>query len=126
MKVTALVARILFGLIMVVSGVSGFFIFNNPPPGPPGLATDFTHVFFQSRWVLFVDGIQFIAGALLLVNRFVPLALLMLAAMIFNMFVYHITMMPIGIFGPLVLLVLWIIVALQHRTVLAPLLDPNA
>jgi putative oxidoreductase len=126
MNVAVLVCRLLLGLIMLVSGASGFFIVNNPPPAPPGMATDFMNVFFASRWVLFVDGIQFIIGVLLLANRYVALALVMMAAMIFNMFVFHITMMPIGIFGPLVLLALWIVIARQHRAALEPLLDSRA
>jgi putative oxidoreductase len=126
MKYTAIVARILLGLIFLVAGASGFFIINNPPPMPPGLAATFMDVFFQSRWALFVNGIELITGVLLLLNRYVPLALLAIAAIIFNMVVFHITMMLIGLPGPLILLVLWIIVATRHRAVLEPLLAPKA
>jgi putative oxidoreductase len=126
MKIASLVSRILLGLILVLAGASGFFIINNPPPGPPGMATSFTNIFFQSRWVLYVDGMEFITGALLLANRYVALALLAIAAIIFNMYVFHITMMLIGIFGPLILTILWILVAMQHRRVLEPLLAADA
>jgi uncharacterized membrane protein YphA (DoxX/SURF4 family) len=126
MKIATLVSRIVLGLILVLAGASGFFIINNPPPAPPGMATTFMNIFFESRWVLFVDGMEFITGALLLANRYVPLALLASAAIIFNMYVFHITMMPIGVFGPLVLTILWIVVARQHRAVLEPLLAADA
>jgi hypothetical protein len=126
MNIAALVSRILLGLILVLAGASGFFIINNPPPAPPGMATTFMNIFFQSRWVLFVDGMEFVTGALLLANRYVALALLIIAAIIFNMYVFHITMMLIGIPGPLILTILWILVAMQHRAVLVPLLAADA
>jgi putative oxidoreductase len=125
-RTAATVSRILLGLILVLAGASGFFFLNNPPPGPPGMATTFMNIFFASRWVLFVDGMEFVTGALLLVNRYVALALLVIAAIIFNMYVFHITMMLVGIPGPLALTILWIIVANQHRTALSPLLAADA
>ncbi len=79
-------------------------------------------MFFQSHWVLFVDAIQAIAGVMLLLNRFVPLALVMLAAVLSNILVFHITMMPLGIFPGLFATALWFVVALPLRAHFAPLL----
>ena len=125
-KNTAIAARIVLGLVFLIAGVSGLLIINNPPPMPPGLVATFMSVFFQSRWALYVNGIELIAGVMLLANRYVPLALLATAAIIFNMCVFHLTMMLIGLPAPLVLLLLWIVVATQHRFVLEPLLAPKA
>jgi putative oxidoreductase len=124
----ALIARILLGLIFVAAGASGFFLINNPPPMPPGfeLGQSAMTVLYQSRWILFVGVIECISGVLLLANRYVPLALTMMAAIIFNMYVFHITMMLIGIFGPLILTLLWLAVATQHRAAFAPLFDAKA
>lgn len=121
MRITATVARILLGLLFVVAGGSGFFLIAHPPPEPPGLAGVFQDVFFKSRWVLFVDGVEVIAGILLLANRFVPVALLLLAGVIPNILVFHITMMPSAIIPGLIATVLWFIVALQYRSLFAPL-----
>ena len=126
MKNTAIAARIVLGLVFLIAGVSGLLIINNPPPMPPGLVATFMSVFFQSRWALYVNGIELIAGVMLLANRYVPLALLATAGIIFNMCVFHLTMMLIGLPAPLVLLVLWIVVATQHRFVLEPLLAAKA
>ena len=116
-------ARIVLGLIFFASGLSGFaFLFMPAPPAPPGLAGAFQDVFFRSHWVQFVDGVQLIAGVLMLANRYVALALILIAANIANMFIFHITMQPIGVIGPLVLLALWIVVANRHRASLMPLL----
>jgi putative oxidoreductase len=121
MKITATVARVLLGLLFSASGLSGFLLINHPPPAPPGLAADFQAVFFQSHWVLFVDGVELIAGVLVLANRFVPLALALLAPVIANIIVFHVTMAPVGLPVALVVTLLWFAVAARFRTSFAPL-----
>jgi putative oxidoreductase len=121
MKITTIVSRILLGLLFSFAGASGFYLITNPPPLPAGLAGTFQDVFFRSGWVLFVDSVELIAGILLLTNRFVPLALVMLAAVISNILVFHITMMPAGLPVALVVTVLWTIVAWPLRSSFAPL-----
>ena len=48
MKITALIARILLGVIFLVFGLNGFLHFI-PAPMPPGLAGQFVTVLFASR-----------------------------------------------------------------------------
>ena len=123
MNIGVTAARIDLGLIFFASGLSGFvFLFMPAPPAPPGLAGVFQDVFFRSHWVQFVDGVQLIAGALLLANRYVALALILIAANIANMVAFHISMQPAGVIAPIVLLALWIVVANRHRASLMPLL----
>ncbi|MGA8475196.1 MAG: hypothetical protein WB681_09020 [Candidatus Cybelea sp.] len=114
-------ARIALGLVFTLAGVSIFFLIANPPPMPPGLAGSFTTVFFQSRWVVFVDLAELATGVLLLANRFVPFALVMLAAILSNILVFHVTMQPQTIFLPLLLTALWFVLAYQHRSNLTQL-----
>ncbi len=109
-----LACRILLGLLFVVAGASGFALINHPPQ-MAGLAGAFQDVFFRSRWVLFVDSVEVFAGVLLLVNRYVPLALTMLGAVIANILVFHITMMPSGLGPGLVATILWFVVAQRFR-----------
>ncbi len=115
MKILVVVARTLLGLVFVAAGLSGFLILNNPPPAPPGLAGLFQEVFFRSGWVLFVDGAEFITGALLVTNRYVPFALVVSAAILANIYAFHITMAPSGLPAPIVLTMLWLIVAWPLR-----------
>lgn len=122
MKTAFVVSRILLGLVFFASGVSGFILSANPPSMPPGLAGTFQDVFFQSHWVLFVDAVEFVAGSLLLANRYVPLALTLLAAVIANILVFHITMMPAGLPVALVVTLLWSVLAVRFRSSFAPLL----
>jgi putative oxidoreductase len=115
-------ARVLLGLVFVMSGLSGFiFLFMAAPPPQAGLAGAFQNVFFRSHCVQFVDGVQLVSGALLLSNRYVTLALTLLGAVVANILVFHITMQPQTIPVPLVVLILWIILAYRYRANLAPL-----
>jgi putative oxidoreductase len=125
MKTAFLVSRILLGLVFSAAGLSGFFLSASPPPIPPGLAGAFQDVFFKSHWVLFVDSVELLAGVLLLSNRYVPLALTALAAVIANILVFHITMMPAGMPVALVVTALWTIVALPFRALFAPIFSPR-
>ncbi|MBC5799905.1 MAG: hypothetical protein GIX03_00065 [Candidatus Eremiobacteraeota bacterium] len=125
MKIAATIARILLGLVFLAAGLSGFFLINHPPPAPPGLAGELQDVFFRSRYMLLVSSVQAVTGLLLLINRYVPLALVALAAVIANILVFHITMQPAGLPVPIVVTVLWFIVAWHLRAQFAPLLEPT-
>ncbi|MGP6157442.1 MAG: DoxX family protein [Vulcanimicrobiaceae bacterium] len=126
MKTAVTAARILLGLLFFVAGLSGFVLISNPPPLPPGLAGEFQTVFFRSRWVLFVGAVQLIAGVLLLTNRFVPLALVLLGAVLSNILVFHLTMAPSGIVPGLVATALWAVVGRSYWPTFAPLFVPKA
>jgi putative oxidoreductase len=124
MKIVSMISRILLGLIFIWIGVSAFF--RTAPPPLPGLAGTFMDVFFRSHWALFVAAVQLILGALLFVNRFVPAALIMLAAFLYNSFAFHITMLQSALFAPIIVFVLWLLVALRYRTIFAPVFAAQA
>lgn len=117
----AVVARILLGLVFTLSGASVLLVVGNPPPPPPGVAGTFQDAFFQSHWVVFVDLVEFVGGVLLLANRYVAFALILLAALLANIIYFHASMMPAGLPIALVLALLWLLVALQYRARFAPL-----
>ena len=111
-------ARVLLGLLFTLSGASAFFI---TPPHMPGLAGTFYDVFAQSHWALFVAAAQFASGMMLLSNRFLPLALTILAAFLYNSFAFHITMAPSSVGAPFIVTALWALVALKYRALFAQL-----
>ena len=115
MKIAALIARILLGLIFVVFGLNGFLNFLNMGPMPTGLAGQFLGALAQSHYLFVVAALQVVGGALLLVNRFVPLALVLLGPVIVNILLYHLLMAPAGILLAIVVTILWVIVFLRHR-----------
>jgi hypothetical protein len=87
-KIAVVIARILLGVIFVFFGLNGFLQFLKAPL-PGGMAGQFLSVFFQSHWVLAVSAVQLVGGLLLLVNRYVPLALALLGPVIVNIILYH-------------------------------------
>jgi uncharacterized membrane protein YphA (DoxX/SURF4 family) len=124
MKVLTIIVRILLGLMFVVFGANAFLRFLPMPPPPPNLAGDFLKVFFASGYVYFIGGFQFVAGLLLLIGRFVPLALVILAGIVVNILIFHALLAPEG-FGPaIVVTVLELFLLWQYRAALAPVLRP--
>ena len=118
MKIVTLIARILLGLTFVVFGLNGFLHFLPAPP-PPGVAGQFVGALAATHYLHFIFAIQLIAGILFLVNRFVPLALTLIAPVIVNILLFHGFMAPAGI-GPGVLVTLfWIVVFVRHRAAFA-------
>jgi uncharacterized membrane protein YphA (DoxX/SURF4 family) len=124
MKILTIIVRILLGLMFVVFGANAFLRFLPMPPPPPNLAGDFIKVFFASGYVYFIGGFQFVAGLLLLIGRFVPLGLTILAGIIINILIFHILMAPEG-FGPaIVVTILELFLLWRYRAAFAPLLRP--
>ena len=115
MKIAALIARILLGLVFVVFGANGFLNFIPMPKMPPSTATTFVTILMTTHYALIVSGIQLIGGALLLVGKFVPLGLTLLGPVIVNIFIYHALMDPHGLPMALIVIVLWAIVFWYHR-----------
>jgi putative oxidoreductase len=118
MKIASLIARILLGLIFLVFGLNGFLHFIPMPP-PTGLAGQFFGVLFGSHFYVVIFGVQTIGGLLLLGNRFVPLALVLLGPVIVNIFFFHALMAPAGLPLAFVVVILWIILALRNKQHLA-------
>ncbi len=124
MKILIIIARVLLGLIFVVFGSNAFLHFLPMPPLPEGVAGLYLKAFFESGYVYVIGGMQLIAGLLLLVGRFVPLGLTILAAMIFNIWAFHSLMAPEGFPPALAVTVLELFLLWQYRNAFAPLLKP--
>jgi uncharacterized membrane protein YphA (DoxX/SURF4 family) len=113
MKIASTIARYLLGLMFVIFGLNGFLQFI--PAGPMNQpATQFMTVVAQTHFMLFFMTVQLVAGLLLLSGFFVPLALVLLAAELYNILAFHLTIMP-GIAPGLVACVLWVLVFVQYR-----------
>ena len=115
MKIAALIARIILGLLFCVFGIIAFLPFVPKGPMPTGLAGQFVTALFQSHYVLVVSALQVAGGALLLVNRYVPLGLTILGPIIFNILCYHLLLFHMGLSIAIVVAILWGIVAVYHR-----------
>src|SRR5437762_9994969 len=115
MKILNLIARLLLGLIFVVLGLNGFLNFLSMGPMPSGLAGQFIGALMLSHYFWVVAALQIAGGALLLVNRFVPLGLVLLGPVIVNILLYHLFLNPSGIALAIVVTILWLIVFYAHR-----------
>lgn len=115
MKIASTIARYLLGLIFTVFGLNGFlnFIPQKAPVNP--LALQFFGAVSMSHFTAFFFAVQLVGGLLLLSGYFVPLALTLLAAELYNILAFHLTMSPSDIAPALVSAVLWILVFLQYR-----------
>ncbi|MGD1066581.1 MAG: hypothetical protein ABR975_07175 [Vulcanimicrobiaceae bacterium] len=121
MKLAATISRYLLGIVFLVFGLNGFLQFIPPQPLPP-LAMQFFTVIVVSHFTVMVFAFQILVGVLFLVNRYVPLAIVIVAALLVNILTFHITMQPAGLPIPIVVLILWVILALDHRPAFAGLL----
>jgi len=115
MKITAMIARLLLGLVFFVFGLNGFLQFIPMGPLPSGPAGQFLTVLFVSHYVLIVSAVQLAGGVLLLVNRYVPLALTLLGPIIVNILLYHLLLNHAGAAVAIVVTILWGILAFHYR-----------
>ena len=115
MRVVTLLARLLLGLVFVVFGLNGFLQFIPMGPPPTGLAGDFIRALALSHYFWVVAALQIAGGALLLVNRYVPLGLVLLGPVLVNILLYHLLLNPAGMVMAVVVTILWFIVFSAHR-----------
>lgn len=121
MKIAVLIARILLGLVFTVFGVNTFLHFIPMPP-PPGDAGLFMGLLFKYGWFAFTGILYIIAGVLLLLNRYVGVALTILGPIIVVILLFHITMYPQGVGLPLFLALLEVFLIYAHWHHFGPVL----
>ena len=109
MKTASTIARYLAGVIFLVFGLNGFLHFIPLPP-PSGVAGQFMGALFVSHYLTLIFALQVIGAVLLLANRYVPLALAILAPVIVNILCFHALMAPSGLPLALFVTVLWALV----------------
>jgi len=125
MKIAVIIARVLMGLIFVFFGLNGFLQFLKAPM-PTGLAGEFLTVLFQSHYVLFICVVQVVGGLLLLVNRYVPLALTLLGPVVVNIILYHLLLNPAAADLAVVVTVCWFFLFYRYRQNFSGLLVQKA
>jgi uncharacterized membrane protein YphA (DoxX/SURF4 family) len=116
-----MIARYLLGLMFTVFGLNGFLHFIPQPPVTDPLAVQFFTAISVSHFAAFFFAVQLLGGLLLISGFFVPLALTLLAAELYNILAFHLTLLP-GIAPALVACVLWVLVFLQYRESFAGIL----
>ena len=115
-------ARVLLGLVFFVFGLNGFLHFIPQPPHDGVAATFLGGLGASGYFFPLLKGTETLAGALLLANRFVPLALTVLAPIVVNIFAFHAALDASGLPIAALLVALEVGLAYAHRTTFAPLL----
>ena len=124
MRYVILGARVIEGLIFLVFGLNGLLHFYNPPP-PTGDALAWFGIMAAHHWINFIAVVQLVGGLLLVVNRFVPLALAILAPVIVNILLFHALLWPHGIALAIVVLVMEVFLMAVYWRSFVPLFHPN-
>ena len=99
-----LIARILLGLVMFLSGIAGLFnLVPQPPDLPEKLITFTTGLMASTYFMPLLKLTETVCGLMLLTGFFVPLALVVLAPIVLHIFLVHAFLAPSGV--PLALII---------------------
>jgi putative oxidoreductase len=125
MKIAATIARYLMGVIFLIFGSNMLFHFLPNPPMPPSQIATFSTVLLESHYTVAVGLFQVVPAILLLINRYIPMALALLAPVIVNICLTHLLMAPSGLPLAVVVVVLWLLVFTRVRCSFEPLFKPT-
>ena len=128
MNKAPMIARVLLGLIFTVFGLNGFLNFIPVPPMPEA-AGAFMGAMAETGYLLvLVKVTEVVCGVLLLMGRWVPLALTMLAPVVLNIALFHVFLAPSpdGLMLPILSLALGIYLARSYRSSFSGVLKGNA
>lgn len=119
------VARLLLGMVFFGAGLAGLLMPTpavTSPPMPEGLVA-FVNGLVRSGYLLpLLKVTETVVGVLLLTNRFVPLALTLLAPLVVNIVAVHLFLERSGLPVAAVILVLHLYLAWTYREVFRPML----
>jgi uncharacterized membrane protein YphA (DoxX/SURF4 family) len=120
---TPTIARLLLGLVFFVFGMNGLVRFLPMPPPQGDAARFFGGLATGGYFLPLLAATQALAGLALLLGRFVPLALVVLAPVIVNIVAFHVFLAPAGIGLAMVVLGLELYLAWVYRAAFRPLLQ---
>jgi hypothetical protein len=111
-----------------VFGLNGFLNFIPQPKTPmPEGAVAFAGALMKTGYMFpLISGTQLLVGVFLLLNRFVPLALTLIAPIIVNIIAFHIFLAPSGSAPGIVVLILELYLAWAYRKTYRPMLAARA
>jgi len=123
-KIVATIARYLQGLIFLVFGLNKFFNFIPSGPLPGGVAGEFIGAMVASKYIMLVGLFEVVGGLLLLINRYVPMALALLAPVIVNVLAVNILLDHRGLPSGIVITILWVLVYVRVKAAFSGLYSP--
>ena len=122
-RILPMIARLLMGLMFFVFGLNGFLHFIPQPKELPPEVASFMGAFMKAGYMFpLIFGMQLLVGVLLLLNRFVPLALVLIAPVIVHIVAFHLFLNLSGIVPGAVILLLELYLAWAYRSAFCPML----
>jgi uncharacterized membrane protein YphA (DoxX/SURF4 family) len=119
MKIVSIIARYLLGLEFLVFGANKLHMFLPMGPLPTGAALQFFNVMMSTHYLYAIAILEVVGGLLLLIGRYVPLALTLLGPVVVNILLFHILMAPSGLPVAGLTAVLWLLVFYRERSAFA-------
>ena len=110
MKILTNISRFLLALIFTVLGLNGFLHF-------------IQGAMSASNYLLVTFALQLISGVLLLINRYVPLALTILSPIMMNVLLYGVLTNPAGFGFAFFVAILWVVVLVSVRSAFAGIFE---
>ena len=110
MKILTNISRFLLAIILTVLGLNGFLHFIQ---GAMSI----------SNYLLVIFALQLISGVLLLINRYVPLALTILSPVMMNILLYGVLISPADFGFALFVAILWVVVLVSVRSAFAGIFE---
>ena len=120
------VVRVLLGLMFLLFGLNGFLNFMPAPKDMPQEIMTVVGSLTHAGYITVVSGAEVVIAVLLLSNRFVPLALALLAPIIVGILTFHIAMAPATIGPGVVVAVMELYLAWVYRDAFKPMLAARA
>ena len=93
MKIAIIIARYLLGIPFTIFGLNAFFHFL-PEQLPPGDAGAMLTLMLHYGWSYVLGTLYLVGGVLLLLNRYVGVALTLMAPPLVVILLFHLTLMP--------------------------------
>jgi uncharacterized membrane protein YphA (DoxX/SURF4 family) len=121
-RIITATVRVLLGLMFLVFGLNGFLNFMPAPKDlPPDMITVITGL-MKGGYMAVVSATEIIVAVLLLTNRFVPLALALVAPIVVGIITFHIAIAPATIVPGIIVLVVELYLAWAYRGAFRPML----
>jgi uncharacterized membrane protein YphA (DoxX/SURF4 family) len=133
MRIVTLILRMLFGLLFTATGLNGVLMslghagFMPPPAELPAAATAFSEALMDTGYMMMlISGTQLLAGVLLVIGLWVPLALTLLAPVVVNIVLFHYYLEPSGKLLAHIVLGVELFLAFCYGPSFRGVLDPRA
>src|SRR5262245_15791814 len=122
-RIVTAIVRILLGLMFLVFGLNGFLNFIPQPKDIPQEIITVMGALMKAGYMTVVSGAEVLTAVLLLMNRFVPLALALLAPIIVGILTFHIFMAPATIVPGIIVTAMELYLAWAYRGAFRPMLE---